>query len=332
MPKGKEITFFEREIIEVRLRMKQKKKSIAQKLNRDYSVIKREIKRNSGNILPYAAITAQNYADRRKKNTNKRKLEKLANKKLEEYVKKKLEGGWSPGQIAGRLKKHPPKKIQECRDKTISYESIYNYIYNWQGRFGGLYEKLRRKQHQRKRRFSRKTRPNAIKNRISISDRKNIINNRKRSGDWEMDSVIFSGGSILSVQSERKSRLCRIHKCDDKTALAPEKALRGNIESLPSKLWLTITRDNGTENVLHYRTKIPSYFCDPYKSWQKGGVENLNGLIREYFPKRSNLDIVLKKEIYFIQEKLNNRPRKCLNYSTPNEVIAIELEKGALNS
>jgi len=83
---------------------------------------------------------------------------------------------------------------------------------------------------------------------------------------------------------------------------------------------------------LHHETKIPSCFCDPYCSWQKGGVEKLNGLIREYFPKRSNLDIVSKKEIYLIQEKLNNRPRKCLNYQTPNEVIAIELEKGALNS
>lgn len=331
MPKGKELTFFEREVIEVCLRMKQKKKSIAQKLNRDYSVIKREIKRNSGNILPYAAITAQNYADRRRKNTNKRKLEKLENKKLVEYVEKKLEGGWSPEQIDGRLKEHPPEKIQKCRDKTISYESIYDYIYNGQGRFGGLYQNLRRKQCQRKRRFSRKTRPNAIKNRISINNRGNIINNRKRFGDWETDSVIFSGDSILSVQSERKSKLCRIHKCEDKTALASERALRKSIKSLPS-LWLTITRDNGTENVLHHETKIPSYFCDPYKSWQKGGVENLNGLIREYFPKRSNLDIVSKKEIYFIQEKLNNRPRKCLNYSTPNEVIAIELEKGALNS
>lgn len=332
MPKGKEMTFFEREVIEVCLRMKQRKKSIAQKLNRDYSVIKREIKRNSGNILPYAAITAQNYADRRKKNTNKRKLEKPVNKKLAEYVEKKLEGGWSPEQIAGRLKEYPPNKIKECKDKTISYESIYDYIYNGQGRFGGLYQNLRRKQFQRKRRFSRKTRPNAIKNRISINNRENIINNRKRFGDWETDSVIFSGKAILSVQTERKSRLCRLHKCDDKTALASEKAIRKSMASLPSKLWLSITRDNGKENVLHCKTNIISYFCDPYKSWQKGGVENLNGLAREYFPKRSNLDIVSKKEIYFIQEKLNNRPRKCLNYSTPNEVIAIELEKGALNS
>lgn len=332
MPKGKEITFFEREIIEVCLRMKNKKISIARKLNRDYSVIKREIKRNSGNILPYMAINAQCYANRRKKNTNKRKLEKLANKELVEYVEDKLEKSWSPEQIAGRLKEHPPDKIKKCKDKTISYESIYGYIYNGQGRFGGLYQNLRRKQPKRKRRFYRKIRHNTIKNRISIKDRENIANNRKRIGDWETDSVVFSGKSILSIQVERRSRLCRFHKCDDKTALASEKALRKSIGSLPSKLWLTITRDNGSENVLHHKTNVSSYFCDPYKSWQKGSVENLNGLAREYFPKRSNLDIVSKKQIYLIQEKLNNRPRKCLSYSTPNEVVAIELEKGALNS
>ena len=325
------MTFFEREIIETCLRMKQKKKFIAQKLNRDYSVVKREIKRNSGNSLSYIAISAQYYADRRRKNTNKRKLEKFANKNLTEYVEDKLEEGWSPEQIDGRLKERPPDELKECRDKTISHESIYDYIYNGEGRFCGLYQKLRRKQYQRKRRFSRKTRHNTIRNRISIHERGKIIDERERIGDWETDSVIFSGESILSVQVERKSKLCRLHKRDDKTALVSEEALQNSIDSLPS-LWLTITRDNGTENVLHHKTKIPSYFCDPYKSWQKGGVENLNGLVREYFPKRSNLDIVSMKQIYLIQEKLNNRPRKCLGYSTPNEVIAIELEKGALNS
>jgi len=311
--------------------MKKKKTWIAKRLNRDYSVIKREIKRNSGETSPYLAANAQYYAGRRKKNTNKRKLEKHENKKLKEYVEKMLGEGWSPEQIDGRLKGHPPNEIKECRDKIISYESIYDYIYNREGRYGGLYKNLRRKKYQRRRKFSRKQRHQTLKNRVSIHQRESIINERKRIGDWETDSVIFSGKNILSVQNERKSRLCRIHKCEDKSALASENALRDSIDSLPN-LWLTITRDNGTENVLHHETKVPSYFCDPYSSWQKGGVENLNGLIREYFPKKSDLDMISEKEIYFIQEKLNNRPRKCLKYLTPNEVIANELEKGALNS
>jgi IS30 family transposase len=332
MPKGREITFFEREQIESYLRLKKKKTWIAAKLNRDYSIIKREIKRNSGEHTPYVAIEAQHYAERRKKKTNKRKLEKWQNKKLTDYVKKELEDGKSPDQIAGRLKEYPPKELEKCKDKTVSYESIYNWIYEGEGRFGGLYKKLRRKQKTRQRRFSRKQRKKkeTIKERISIDLRPKIIEKRTRIGDWETDSVIFKGKSILSVQYERRSMLCRLHKCEDKTAERSEEALRDSIESLPQTFWLSITRDNGSENAFHHQTEVQSYFCDSYCSWQKGGVENINGLIREYFPKRSNLDNISEREIYEVQERLNNRPRKSLNYLTPNEIIALEISKKGL--
>jgi IS30 family transposase len=323
MPKGKEITFFERQQIETYLRMRWKKTRIAKKLCRDYSIIKREIKRNSGEVMPYCAATAQSCADRRKRNTNKRKLEKYANEKLKKYVDDRLKDGWSPEEIAGRLVEYPPDEVAGCKDKTVSYESIYNYIYEGEGRFGGLYKFLRRKQCKRKKEFARKQGLKTIlKERVSIHQRPEIVNVRERFGDWETDSVIFRGDSILSVQQERKSKVCRLHKCPDKTAQASEEAVRNSIESLPAGMWLTITRDNGSENALHQETEIPSYFCDTYSSWQKGGVENLNGLIREYFPKRSNLDTVEERYVYEIQEKLNNRARKCLNYLTPNEVLA----------
>ncbi len=334
MPKGRPITLYEREKIETCLRMKKKKSWIAGKLNRDYSVIKREIKRNSGKHLPYAAADAQYYAERRKRRTNKRKLEKWQNEKLKDCVKKSLNEGWSPEEIAGRLKEHPPEEIKKCKDKAVSHESIYNWIYEGEGRWGGLYKKLRRKQKTRKRRFARKNRiKTIIKERISIAQRPGIVVERKRIGDWETDSLIFSGKSVLSVQFERKMKLCRLHKCEDKTAERSEEAVRDSIESLPQNFWLSITRDNGSENVLHNETEVPSYFCDPYCSWQKGGVENLNGLIREYFPKKSDLDMISERQVYEIQERLNNRPRKALNYLTPNEVIADEIsKKGALNS
>lgn len=333
MPKGKEITFYEREQIEAWLRIGRKKKWIAEQLNRDYSIIKREIKRNSGEHLPYVAVDAQHFADRRKRKTNKRKLEKWQNEKLTKYVKELLEDGWSPDEIAGRLKNYPPEEVSGCKDKTVSFESIYNWIYEGEGRFGGLYKKLRRKQRIRKRRFARKKQvKTTIKERVSITQRPEIIDRRKRIGDWETDSMIFSGTSILSVQFERKIKLCRIHKCEDKTAVRSEEALRDSIESLPANFWLSITRDNGSENVLHHQTEVPSFFCDTYCSWQKGGVENLNGLLREYFPKKSNLDKVEESYVYVIQEKLNNRARKALNYLTPNEVLALEFKKGALNS
>jgi IS30 family transposase len=329
MPKGRPLTLYEREQIEAWLRMGKKKKWLAEKLNRDYSIIKREIKRNSGEHLPYNAQLADAYAKRRRKKTNTRKLDQWQNEQLTKYVKKELEDGQSPEQIAGRLKEYPPEAVQGCKNKTVSYESIYNWIYEGEGRLGGLYKKLRRKQKVRKPKFSRKKQAKTIiKEKVSIIERPEIVAERKRFGDWETDSVIFSGKSILSVQFERKSKLCRLHKCADKSARASEEALRDSIESLPENLWQSITRDNGTENALHYETDVPSFFCDTYCSWQKGGVENLNGLIREYFPKKSNLDKIKESYIYEIQEKLNDRPRKTLNYLTPNEVLTLELKKG----
>lgn len=324
MPKGRPITFYEREQIESFLRMKKTKTWIAQRLGRDYSIIKREIKRNSGLVLPYTAVTAEAIARRRGRKTNVRKLEKAGNENLAEYVKEKLSEGWSPEQIEGILKEQPPESVKNDRDSVISYESIYDWIYNGDGKMGGWYKKLRRKQKMRIPKFSRKQRKKSIlKERISIHERPLIVNERKRIGDWETDSVIFSGTSILSVQFERKTKVCRLHKCENKSALASEEALRDSIDSLPRYMWQTITRDNGTENVLHHETEVPSYFCDPYSSWQKGGVENLNGLIREYFPKKSNLDTVTDMEVYEVQEKLNNRPRKALNFLTPNQVLAL---------
>lgn len=281
----------------------------------------------------YTAQEAHCYAARRKKKTNKRNLEKWQNVKLTEYAKELLENGWSPEEIAGRLKKHPPKEVAICKNKTVSYESIYNWIYEDAGRFGGLYKKLRRKQRIRKRGFAHKKQVETIiKERASLAQRPEIAAERKRIGDWETDSMIFSGKSILSAQFERKMQLCRIHKCADKTAKRSEEAVRDSVESLPRNFRLTITRDNGSENVLHKETEIPSYFCDTYCSWQQGGVENLNGLIREYFPKKFNPDKVKETEAYAIQEKLNNRARKALNYLTPNEVLALEFKKEALNS
>jgi transposase, IS30 family len=333
MPKGTPVTFFERERIEAWLRMKKKKIWIARRLGRDYSVIKREIKRNKGVHLPYLAIRAEEYTKRRKHNTNKRKLEKWQNVKLKEYVEEKLRDGYSPEEIAGRLREQPPQKVQKCEDTSVSYETIYRYVYEGEGQYGGLYKKLRRKQKVRQRRFDRKPHRERIPDRVSIHERPQVVRSRKRFGDWETDSVIFSKQhSVLSVQYERKMKLCRLKKVVDKTALESERAIQKHLSRLPEYLRRSITRDNGTENVLHAETKkkfgIASYFCDPYKSWQKGGVENLNGLIREYFPKRCHFDDISDAEVYAIQEKLNNRPRKTLNYLTPNEVFATLLKKG----
>lgn len=322
------MTFSEREKIELYLRMRKKKVWIARKLGRDYSVIKREIMRNSGEYLPYTASSAQRIALRNAKKTNKRKLEKEENKVLKEYVEMNLSLGHSPEQIAGILKYHRPSDISE----SVCMETIYQYVYVGEGRMGGFYKKLRRKQKVRQKRFSRKAEKSRIQSRISIHDRPLQIGERKRYGDWETDSVLFPGQkSVLSVQVERKSRLCRLKKVKNKTAEEHEQSIQEHLSLLPLFFRRSITRDNGTENVLHTKTKklfhIPSYFCDTYSSWQKGGVENMNGLIREYLPRDCEFDSMSSSMIFEIQERLNNRPRKCLGYQKPNEIFASLLAK-----
>lgn len=127
------------------------------------------------------------------------------------------------------------------------------------------------------------------------------------------------------MQLERKSRLLRLHRVQNKSAEETLNALIKTAESVPRKIFHSITFDNGTEGVRHTKIKweygIDTFFCDPFASWQKGGVENANKLIRQYLPRKINLNQLTDRDIYDIQEKLNSRPRKCLNYQTPNEII-----------
>ena len=331
-----QLSYYERQIIETRLRGKWKIRQIARHLNRSPSIISREVKRNIHSSGAYLALYAQNLAEKRTHITNKRKLNK--DSRLLNYVRKKLENDWSPEQIAGRLKEHPPDNLEGSK---ISHESIYQYIYN--SPYGNhLYHYLRRKNvPRRQKRYARKSKKSFIPERISIHDRPEAINNRERFGDWESDSVIFKKQkSALSVQHERKSLLVRLHKLADHSSEETVEALRATIESLPTKdLALSFTFDNGTEGAKHTKIRdeygVSTFFCDTYKSWQKGGVENSNGLIRQYLPKSSNLDMMTEDMICEIQEKLNDRPRKKLRYSTPNEVInsfLLKQQSVALNS
>lgn len=316
------LSYYERQIIETRLRGKWKIRQIGRHLNRSPSIISREVKRNIHPEGKYLADHAQGLAEKRTHTTNKRKLDK--DPRLLNYVRKKLEDDWSPEEIAGRTKNHLPAILN---GETISHESIYQYVYN--SPYGNhLYHCLRRKNvPRRKKRYARKPQKPFITERISIHSRPEIINKRERFGDWESDSMVFrKQKSALSVQHERKSLLVRLHKVADRGSEETLEALRATIESLPAKdLALSFTFDNGGEGARHTEIRdeygVATFFCDTYKSWQKGGVENSNGLIRQYLPKNSNLDKMTEDMIYAIQEKLNDRPRKKLGYSTPNEVI-----------
>ena len=328
------LTFVQRQWIEFFNNKGQGPREISRQIKRDHTVISRELKRNTKKGKKYSAITAQKLADLKAKKTNKRKLDK--DRELHDYVVKQIKDGWSPDEVAGKLRDDPPEHL---KGKRISYEAIYDYIYNGEGKWESLYHHLRKKHKVRRKKCGRKTQKITIPERISIHLRPSVISERQREGDWETDSMKFKKQKTgLSVQYERKLMLARLHKVKDLTAEETEQAISKSVESLPGELFKSLTWDNGKEGVCHTRIRdgynIETYFCDPYSSWQKGGVENLNGLIREYLPRDTDMSKITDEDIYRIQEKLNNRPRKKLNYKSPNQMLAAVTKQltGALNS
>jgi IS30 family transposase len=332
MPKGCQLTDIDRQIIELGVRKKKGIREIAAIIVRSHSVVSREIRRNSG-ASGYQQKIATRIAGERARKTNKRKLNK--NLVLQEYVRKQIRLGLSPEQIAGQLNALPPKKLHGA---SVSHEAIYAWIYDSTGRDCIPY--LRKRHRKRRVKGARRKQRFTLQNRVSIHVRPKRIDARTGVGDWEDDTVICSGGKeVLAVQYHRTLMLARISKVPDKSATSHEWALRAKMEKDPSWLWRSITRDNGTENALHEETrkyyKVKSYFCDTYSSWQKGGVENLNGLIRQYFPKSLDLGTIPHEAVQLVEDLLNNRPRKKLNYSTPNQALNRLLLKrsqsGAIN-
>jgi IS30 family transposase len=316
------LTSYERQIIESGLRCEKSHRAIGKALGRDHSVINREVERNTGDHLPYTADSAQRIADRRERQRKRTKLDE--DHDLRQHVIAQLHDDRSPEQIAGRLKTHPPDHLQ---GRTLYHETIYQYIYTGEGRYEYLYPHLRRGKPRRQYHRARKLRKSLIPERVSIHERPEEVEARTRYGHWESDTMLCRNQRpVVSVQYERKSQLARIHKVANKSAEETEQTLRETVTSLPQDVFRTMTFDNGGEGARHIHLRddygIHTFFCDAYASWQKGGVENMNGLIRQYIPKDANLSDMTDDEIYAIQEKLNNRPRKGLGYFTPNEVIA----------
>lgn len=322
------LTKYDREQIEHYLRLGFSGRMIAIKIGRHHSVVERELKRNRSPHFAYEASKADYFSARRAKKTNKRKLEK--NEKLLEYVYYGLRQDWSPEQIAGRLKTNPPPNL---KGETISYESIYQFIYEvepW------LYHRLRYKRYDRQKHFSRKSRKVSIPEKVSIHERPDIINDRKELGHFETDTMSCKGKKeALSVQYERTIQLVRVNKIQGFNAQETKEALKQTIYSLPDNFVKSLTFDNGGEGAKHHELKkeynLQTYFCDTYAAWQKGGVENMNGLLRQYLSRKIKLEQVPHDQIYWIQERLNNRPRKGLNYKTPNEKLTEFTKSGALN-
>lgn len=317
------LSYKERLIIEMEVASGHGVCQIARLLGRNHSVISRELKPDKDqNYLPYSAKRAELRSERLARHGRKRKLDK--DQALREFVVSRLTDDWSPEQIVGRLKECPPKGLGSI---GISVETIYQFVYSLERGEDGclLYHHLRRSQPKRTRHYSRKQATRKIPQRVSIHLRPKLAGY----GHWESDTVFGRAHQPISVQYEKKSQLVRLYKLANQSSSENREAIQDTLELLPKSWSQTMTFDNGTENYEHNKLGISTYFCDPYSAWQKGGVENMNKLIRQYIPKRADLNQYTPRQIHEIQERINNRPRKLLNYQTPNEILA---QSGALVS
>jgi len=274
------------------------------------STISREMRRNRGQ-KGYRPKQAHQFALNRRKKARYR-IEASTWILIETLIRQE----WSPEQISDWLK--------DNYGLQISHEWIYQYILMDKHAGGDLHCHLRC-QKKRRKRYGSYNRRGKIKNRVSIDERPAIVDTRQRLGDWEVDTIIGKGHrhAIVSL-TERKSRLALLRKVERKTAQDVADAVIELMKSLPVRAH-TITADNGQEFADHERIakelKTHIYFAHPYSSWERGTNENMNGLVRQYFPKKCNFTTITETEIEFVMERLNNRPRKCLGFKSPNQVF-----------
>jgi IS30 family transposase len=298
------------------------KEKIAKILGVNRSTIYRELQRNSCSHWHskrkfYWNDSAQKkYLARRKRKT---KLDE--DDKLKEYVHSKLKSGWSPWQIEGRLKSENEGKC------IISHETIYRYIYSDYGIRNCFYEKLRRKHFFRKKQNSRNPR---VPKEMLINNRPDVINKREEFGHWEGDLMMFKQGikSNLITLRERKTRFIVAIKNLNKTASGTALTLISTVKNIKKHI-KSITFDQGSEFNKYQWIKdcidTDIYFCKPASPYQKGAVENGNGVIRAELPREYDIAKLKQKHIAELIREINNRPLKCLGYKTPQEIFLVSV-------
>jgi len=309
----KHLSLEERHYIEIELKKGTSRKQIAESLQRDYGTISREIKRNTGK-RGYRHKQAHRMAMERHK--MKPKAIKMTDE-IKAYIREKIQQEWSPEQIAGRLK----------RDKNIPlhHETIYQYLLTDKQTGGQLYKHLRHQGKPYRKRYGSSNNRTGIPNRTGIEERPEAANNRERIGDWEGDTMIGKNhkGAIVTLD-ERKTKLRLACPLNAKTAKETSEGIITLLRPLKN-LVKTITFDNGKEFASHEKIaetlECKTYFANPYHSWERGQNENANGLLRQYFPKARELVNIQFKQVLDAVDKLNSRPRKCLDYQTPYEVF-----------
>jgi transposase, IS30 family len=307
------LTLAERHVLQELINNDVAKPRIAELMNRHASTIYRELRRNSG-ARGYRAAHAQHQAADRRQAC--RRPCKLGNLEVQLYVAERLKRAWSPDQIAGRARRDFP-------DEPARWMSAAT-IYSWIRRRGGRWRRWLRRSGRR--RPLRRNPPDYV----SIQGRPEVINRRLRYGDWEGDTVVGAGrrGGLLTLV-ERKSGLVRIGKMADFYSATAMHVAEQRLKDLPQRLRRSATFDNGKEFAQHRtlteRLGLAVYFAEPYRPWQRGSNENLNGLLRQFFPKGTDFNAVRPADAARAEQLLNDRPRKRLNYLTPNEILTSKM-------
>lgn len=296
--------------------------SIARRINRPTSTVTREVHKNNKYKVQYFAINAQAKADSKKSQGRRpRKLD--TNEKLKEYVYDRLKNyQWSPEEIGKRMKLEYPQDTS----MRISHETIYQHLYCLpRGELKKiLIQGLRQERKMRQTRKYAHYKRQRIQDIISISERPEEARDRIVPGHWEGDLIVGKGHqSAIGTLVERTTRLTLLVPLKEKNALAVSEAMTKAFKRIPSKMKKSLTYDRGTEMSQHKlftkESNVKVFFADPYSPWQRGTNENTNGLIRQYFPKGTDLSLVTLKQIREVERKLNSRPRKVLGFYTPSE-------------
>jgi IS30 family transposase len=293
-------------------------REIADELNRSPSTLARELQRNRhkpnwGARVYYPHKAQLKAVDRLSRRHRRPRLKNVA---VHQHVAQLLECRWSPELIAGRLRHSCPEL------PTLSPETIYQWIYNHRP---DLVQYLARAHPKRRRRWCASKHRVRIPGRISIQQRPLEIESRQEPGHWETDLIVGPGSCALQVSVERQSRYTRLCLLPQRTAAVSRAGLTRTLQSIPAHLRRSMTYDNGAENyehlILNEDFELNSYFCEPYHSWEKGTVENTNGLIRRFIPKQTPLSSLNAASIVGLENWLNDRPRKVLKFKTPREVF-----------
>jgi IS30 family transposase len=308
MNNAKDLSRAERLEIDILLKKGYSHRAIGRALDRGHNTVSYEIRENS-TMGVYLGKQADAKARLRKR------MRKLEWSKIEQFplVKKfvieKLKEHWNPDEIAGFLKRTKD-------DRYVSKTAIYDWLRTARGEQYCVWLYSKRK-HVKKR--IKKVARTLIPNRVGIERRNDGANNRTRYGHWERDSVVSRNGCSggMATHQERKSRMVVAVKVE---SMRPDEHAQATRHLYTAMIMLSTTTDNGIENRDHEIWGMPTFFCDPYSSWQKGGIENANKMLRRYFPKGTDFGIVTQKKIDDACDIINDKPRKILGYWSSREI------------